>query len=107
MTVTPIGNLLNAAGVGSIAPATPSRTAATDTANSTGGVGNAFTDALDSLQQSQNSTDSLAQAAATGNLTDIHNYTIAATETSLATELTVAVRDRAVEAFQEIMRMQV
>jgi len=107
MAVTPIGNLLNAAGVGSIAPTTPTTTEATDTANSTGGVGNAFTDALDSLQQSQNSTDSLAQAAATGNLTDIHNYTIAATETSLTTELTVAVRDRAVEAFQEIMRMQV
>ena len=107
MTISGIGNLLNAAGVGSIAPATPSRTAATDASNATGGVGNAFTDALDSLQQTQNSTDQLAQAAATGNLTDIHNYTIAATEASLTTELTVAVRDRAVEAFQEIMRMQV
>ena len=107
MAVTPIGNLLNSAGVGSIVPATPSRTEATDASNATGGVGNAFTDALDSLQQTQNSTDQLAQAAATGNLTDIHNYTIAATEASLTTELTVAVRDRAVEAFQEIMRMQV
>ena len=107
MAVTPIGNLLSAAGVGSIAPATPSRTAATDASNATGGVGNAFTDALDSLQKTQNTTDSLAQAAATGNLTDIHNYTIAATEASLTTELTVAVRDRAVEAFQEIMRMQI
>ena len=107
MAVTPIGNLMGAAGVGSIMPTTPSSTAAADTANSTGGVGNAFTDVLDSLQGSQSSTDALAQQAATGNLTDIHNYTIAATETSLATELTVAVRDRAVSAFQQIMSMQI
>ena len=105
--VSPISGLLSAAGAGSIAPVTPSTTAATNAANSTSGVGNAFTQALDSLQGTQNSADSLAQAAATGNLTDIHNYTIAATEASLTTELTVAVRDRAVEAFNEIMRMQV
>ena len=105
--VSPISGLMSAAGVGSIAPGTPSTTAATNAADSTGGVGNAFTQALDSLQGTQNSADSLAQAAATGNLTDIHNYTIAATEASLTTELTVAVRDRAVEAFNEIMRMQV
>ena len=45
--------------------------------------------------------------AATGDLTDVHNYTIAATEASLQTELTVAVRDRAVEAFNQIMAMQI
>jgi len=34
-------------------------------------------------------------------------YTIAATEASLQTELTVAVRDRAVQAFNQIMAMQI
>jgi flagellar hook-basal body complex protein FliE len=107
VTIPPIGGVLGAAGLGSIQPVTPSTTAATNAANSSGGVGNAFTQALDSLQGTQSAADSLAQSAATGNLTDIHNYTIAATEASLTTELTVAVRDRAVEAFNEIMRMQV
>ena len=107
MAVTPISGLMSAAGIGGIVPATPSTTAAADATKSTGSVGNAFTQALDSLQGTQNAADSLAQQAATGNLTDIHNYTIAATEASLTTELTVAVRDRAVEAFNEIMRMQV
>jgi flagellar hook-basal body complex protein FliE len=107
MAVTPISGLMSAAGVGSIAPVTPSTTAAADATNSTGAVGNSFSQALDSLQGTQSAADSLAQSAATGNLTDIHNYTIAATEASLTTELTVAVRDRAVEAFNEIMRMQV
>jgi flagellar hook-basal body complex protein FliE len=107
MAVSPIGGLLGAAGLGSIAPVTPSSTAAANAAESTGKVGNAFTQALDALQGTQNAADVLSQAAATGNLTDIHNYTIAATEAQLTTELTVAVRDRAVEAFNEIMRMQV
>lgn len=67
----------------------------------------AFMDSLDGLQQTQNNADGLAVKAATGDLNDIHAYTIAATEASLATELTVAVRNRAVEAFNEIMRMPV
>jgi flagellar hook-basal body complex protein FliE len=107
MAIAPIGNLMSAAGIGTIAPTTPSSTAAADASNSTGAVGNAFTNALDALQSTQDSADTLAKQAATGNLTDIHNYTIAATEASVTTELTVAVRDRAVEAFNEIMRMQI
>lgn len=63
-------------------------------------------DSLQNLQALQTRKDDLAVKAATGNLNDVHDYTIAATEASLATQLTVAVRDKAVAAFQEIMRMQ-
>jgi flagellar hook-basal body complex protein FliE len=80
--------------------------ASTGVAAPAGGDGNGFSNALDAVQASQDNADGLAKAAATGNLTDIHNYTIAATEAQLTTQLTVAVRDRAVEAFNEIMRMQ-
>jgi len=63
--------------------------------------------ALDGLQAVQNNADGLAVKAATGDLNDVHNYTIAATEASLATEFTVAFRNRAVETFNDIMRMQI
>jgi len=77
----------------------------------TGPTGPAFADmvtnGIEGLEAMNDRTDKLAVGAATGDLGAIHDYTIAATETSVATQLTVAVRNKAVEAFNEIMRMQV
>ena len=74
------------------------------------GVGSEFATALsngiENLQATQAKSDQLAVKAATGDLQDLHDYTIAASEASLATSLTVAVRDKAVAAFSEIMRLQ-
>jgi flagellar hook-basal body complex protein FliE len=61
---------------------------------------------LENLQGMQTKTDNLAVQAATGQLTDVHDYIIAATEANLATQLAVAVRNKALDAFNEIMRMQ-
>ena len=79
-------------------------------AGGTGGgssFGNVLTDQLDKLNASQARADDLALKAATGDLQSIQDYTIAATEAQLYTQLTVAVRNKAVEAFNDIMRMQV
>ena len=62
---------------------------------------------LEGLEAMHDRTDNLAVQAATGDLGAIHDYTLAATETSVATQLTVAVRNKAGEAFTEVMRMQV
>ncbi|MDJ0767456.1 MAG: flagellar hook-basal body complex protein FliE [Ilumatobacter sp.] len=64
-------------------------------------------EALDSVSSAHSAADDLAVQAATGDLTAVHDYTIAATEAQLLTQLTVEVRNRAVEAFNDIMRMQV
>ena len=61
---------------------------------------------IDQLQQLQSTSQGLAVQAVTGDLDDVHDYTIAAARSSLALELTAAVRNKAVEAFNEIMRMQ-
>jgi flagellar hook-basal body complex protein FliE len=63
-------------------------------------------DGMDQLQKMHSTADNLAVKAATGSLTDAHDYMIASTQAALATQLTVAVRNKAVEAFNEIMRMQ-
>jgi flagellar hook-basal body complex protein FliE len=43
--------------------------------------------------------------AATGDLTDVHDYVIAAQQAQIATELTTTLRNKALESFNEIMRM--
>lgn len=85
--------------------------AGTSGTTSTGAVGgssfgSAMTDGLQQLQTVNDQADQLAVRAATGDLTDVHAYTIAATEANLATELTVAVRDKALAAFNQVMGMQ-
>jgi flagellar hook-basal body complex protein FliE len=70
------------------------------------GFASALGQGLQALQQTQSTADQLAVKAATGDLADVHDYMIASTQASLATELTVAVRNKAVDAFNEIMRMQ-
>jgi len=83
--------------------------AATATAGAAGtqSFGQMMTKALDSLQGAQAKADRLAVSAATGDLTNVHDYMIASTEASLATELTVAVRNKAVDSFNQIMNMGV
>jgi flagellar hook-basal body complex protein FliE len=69
--------------------------------------GNAFTNGLKQVEQSLAQADSLGQQLATGQLSDVHVYMAAASKANLAVQMTVALRDKAVEAYQEIMRMQV
>jgi flagellar hook-basal body complex protein FliE len=62
---------------------------------------------FDKLQGAQNTSNQLATQAATGDLKDVHDYMIASSEASLATEMVVTIKNKAVEAFNEIMRMPV
>ncbi|KQO48758.1 hypothetical protein ASG28_11370 [Frigoribacterium sp. Leaf415] len=68
--------------------------------------GATMTGAVEGLQQLQSESKTLAVKAVTGDLTDIHDATIAATRAQVTLELVSAVRNKGVDAFNEIMRMQ-
>ena len=49
----------------------------------------------------------MIDAFAAGEVTDVHQVMVASQEAGLALDLLLEVRNRTMEAFQEIMRMQV
>jgi len=69
--------------------------------------GTLLANGLTKVDQLQRSADELAVQAATGDLSNLHDYTVAATEASVATQLTATLRNKAIEAFTEIMRMPI
>lgn len=68
--------------------------------------GNIFADAVYNMQQRERTAKKLGVQALTGQLNDVHQYTIAAAESQLTMELTSTIRNKAVDMFNEIMRMQ-
>lgn len=98
------------AGLPQVNPA--ARVAATaSTAGTTAADGAGFADKVSNAIKDLNTADQrssdLATAAATGDLDSLTSYVVAATEAQLATQITVAVRNKAVDAFNQIMGMPI
>lgn len=75
--------------------------------NKAEGFGEIFKQALQEVNQSQQVSDKLTTELATGKVDNIHEVMIASEKASLSLELTMQVRNKVVEAYQEVMRMQV
>jgi flagellar hook-basal body complex protein FliE len=104
MTIPAIGAITGIAQLTSASAAAP---AAASTAASGGtDFASVLSKGLDSLQATQTNADHLAVQAATGDLTDISQYTIAATQASLATQLASTLTTKGVDAFNQIMGLQ-
>lgn len=71
-----------------------------------GGFASVLGNAIDSVTSTQANADNLATQAATGGLTNVTDYMVAADEANLQTQLTSAVRNSALQSFQQIMGMQ-
>lgn len=96
-------------GVSPFAPISPTRPDVTAPAGAADG-GTAFaaqlTGAIDEAQRLSGVSNELTVAALTGDLTDLHAATIASSRASLTLEVMVAMRNKGVEAFNDVMRMQ-
>lgn len=64
-------------------------------------------DSLKEVEQLQQQADSMAQKLATGDVEDLHQVMLAVEQASLALQLTVQVRNKIIEAYQEVARMQI
>jgi flagellar hook-basal body complex protein FliE len=78
-----------------------------DAGDLAGAVGQAVSDRLGEIDRLEQVVTEASQQAAVGSLESVSDFMIATAEAQLATEITVAVRDRAITAFNDIMRMQI
>jgi flagellar hook-basal body complex protein FliE len=71
------------------------------------GFGEALSRGLQNVSGLEHQADALSQSMATGGPVQIHELMVATTKAQLGVDMLVQVRNRAVEAYQEIMRLQV
>jgi flagellar hook-basal body complex protein FliE len=100
MTIPPISGVSGAAAA-----------AQTGAAPAAGGIAGDFGDsiasALEAVSEAEFNANALAEDVAMGGETSVQQLMVAMTKASLSVDMLVQVRNRAVEAYQEIMRMQI
>lgn len=74
--------------------------------NKTEGFSEIFKNQLEEVNKLQNTSDKLTNQLVTGEVEDVSQVMVAAQKASLSLQLTVQVRNKVVEAYQEVMRMQ-
>ena len=99
LNIAPVTGVSATTATGFIQPAASADTDGSAFANALGG-------AVNEVQSLQGISNDLSIKAVTGDLTDIHAATLASSRASLAVEMVSTFRNRGVEAFNEIMRMQ-
>ena len=99
MTIPPIS------GVPASMPAAAPVSGAAESAGK--GFGEAISHMIQDVSQAEFHADALATDVALGGDTSVHELMVAMTKASLSVDLLVQVRNRALEAYQEVMRMQI
>lgn len=85
----------------------PVKPASASSASPVGQIGSAFSDMLDTLSQSETQSNNLMTQLATGENVDLHDVMIGMEQTDIQFKVAMAIRDKLVDAYREVMRMQV
>lgn len=79
----------------------------TNKGNGSHSFGEIFSNYLNGVNNQLLDSEKLTAQLSTGEVKNLHEVTIAAQKASISLQLTVQVRDKAMEAYQEVMRMQI
>lgn len=66
-----------------------------------------FEDAITNVQDTQKAVDEETLKLATGESNDVHNLNIASAKASLALDLLVQIRNKTLDSYNEMMRMNI
>ncbi len=72
-----------------------------------GGFGDALSNAIKEVNQLQNQADSKSVQLALGQDVDVHDAVLSMEEAQMSFQYALQVRNKLIEAYQEVMRMQV
>jgi flagellar hook-basal body complex protein FliE len=90
-----------------IQPTPPTPVGGTTGATATPGFAQVLGKGLEQVSALEHTADAMVEDMATGGPTRIHEVMAATAQAGLAVDMLVQVRDRAMEAYQEVMRLQV
>ena len=100
MSISPIGSITNI-------PSVTAKAEVSEAPASGASFKELVKDAVSEVNKLQTQADQSAVKLATGELEDVHRAMIDMQKAKLALDLTIQVRNKVIEAYQEIMRMQV
>lgn len=66
-----------------------------------------LSNAINEVNHAQIQSDEMTEKLARGEAVDLHNVMIASQKASITLQTTIEIRNKVVEAYQEVMRMQV
>lgn len=97
------------AGINKIAKLTPPDGPAQNTSpqNALSDFGDVLNNAIDTLQQKEDTANQNIASLAAGEDIELHQVMLAMQEADISFQMAIQVRNKLVEAYQEVMRMQV
>jgi flagellar hook-basal body complex protein FliE len=109
--IVPVGAAVSELSLGAAEGATQSSQSAsgigTSGGSESGGFGSELTDAISSLEKTQESSDSASQALATGTVSDPESAVVTVEDAQMAMDLAAQIRTKATESVQSIFQTQV